>query len=50
MKGKTAYIRALLDQIIYGASASLNFIVLANLIPLDTYAMLAAIYSYIVLY
>ena len=50
MKGKTVYIWALLDQIIFGASASLNFIVLANLIPLDTYAMLATLYSFIVLY
>jgi len=50
MKEKIVYFWALLDQIIFGASASVNFIILENLIPLDTYALLATYYSYIVLY
>ena len=50
VKAKSVYILALLDQIVFGATASINFIVLENLISRDTYALLATLYSFIVLY
>ncbi|UYH56079.1 hypothetical protein N6L26_05875 [Qipengyuania sp. SS22] len=50
MKLKLSYVWALADQVVYGLSASLNFIVLESLMPRKEYALLAVIYTFVVLY
>lgn len=50
MKLKLSYVWALSDQVVYGLSASLNFIVLESLMPREEYALLAVIYTFVVLY
>ncbi|MEP5937627.1 MAG: hypothetical protein ABJ239_04825 [Erythrobacter sp.] len=50
MKLKLSYVWALADQVVYGLSASLNFIVLESLMPREEYALLAVIYTFVVLY
>ena len=50
MKLKLSYVWALADQVVYGLSASLNFIVLESILSREEYALLAVIYTFVVLY